>query len=171
MDGDRRILIIYTSFIMKIKCKISKLTAVEEVSLQKIRVSAVELLCKGNFNKNSLDDIFGLIDQFISSSKFRSSKELCLQDLCVFLGDALVNNMGFHWVVVEDIHGLDFAVRYRNTSLVIFPRMLIAKVIDKKEGVGAFFLFLDLVNDLDKVVNRKRRDCFKKHEITVATTP
>ncbi len=64
-----------------------------------------------------------------------------LQSLGIVLGDAFVQDMGFHWIMVEDEQGRDPAIKYRDTSVILFPLTMISKRIEQGETVDVFELY------------------------------
>ena len=59
----------------------------------------------------------------------------------IVFGDVFVQDMGFSWVMVEDEHGRDPAIRYRETSIILFPLTMISKRIERGEQVDVFDLY------------------------------
>jgi hypothetical protein len=82
-----------------------------------------------------------LLDTVVRSNWIEPTETWKLQSLGVTLGDALAQQMGLSWVAVEDRHGRDPALRYQNTSVVVFPLTMISKRIERGETVDIFALF------------------------------
>lgn len=124
---------------MKIKQKIRNLTEAEEKSL-------TERLVNHSFrDAGCIISMFG-IDHVIKESRESVKNKIDHRDLCVIMGDALIRSGGFQWVVVEGIHGTDIAVRYGDSSVLIFPRLLVAKAMDESEGKSASDLLFDVLH-------------------------
>ena len=49
------------------------------------------------------------------------------------LGDVIAHTLGMDWVRYSDDDGVDLALRYRNTSIVVFPRSMILKRLERDE--------------------------------------
>jgi hypothetical protein len=82
-----------------------------------------------------------LLDTIIRSDWIEPSETWKLQSLGIALGDAIAQQTGLCWVAVEDQHGRDPALRYQNTSLVVFPLTMISKRIERGETVDVHELF------------------------------
>jgi hypothetical protein len=64
----------------------------------------------------------------------------------------------YDWWMVEDEYGRDVAVRYKETSLVIFPESMISNRIEENFSFTIDGLFDDLKNDLDKIIEEHYQD-------------
>ena len=64
----------------------------------------------------------------------------------------------YDWWMVEDEYGRDVAVRYKETSLVIFPESMISNRIEENFSFTIDGLFDDLKNDLDKMIEEHYQD-------------
>lgn len=64
-----------------------------------------------------------------------------LQCLGIVLGDVFVQDAGFHWIMVEDEHGRDPAIKFQDTSVLLFPLTMISKRIERGETVDVFDLY------------------------------
>jgi Domain of unknown function (DUF3806) len=76
-----------------------------------------------------------------------------LQCLGITLGDALVQELGMEWVMVEDDYGRDPAIRLPGTTVVLFPLTMISKRVERGETVDIMELFrgvLELARDAAK---------------------
>lgn len=73
----------------------------------------------------------------------------------VVLGDAFVLDMGFHWVVVEDEYGRDFALSYKDTSVIVFPITMISKRVERGETVDVFDLYNGIANRFEEILSKK----------------
>jgi hypothetical protein len=63
----------------------------------------------------------------------------------------IVNNAGYDWWVVEDEHGRDICVRFRETSLAAFPGEMFANRFEDREPIDVNGLYEGLVAALDEV--------------------
>src|SRR5262249_53109536 len=63
----------------------------------------------------------GTIRAILNGNVFKADQTYELQCLGVVLGDAFVLDLGTEWVIVEDSHGRDPAVRLPGTSILLFP--------------------------------------------------
>lgn len=75
-----------------------------------------------------------------------------LQCLGLSLGKIFVETQShYDWWMVEDEWGRDPAVRYRRTSLLMFPQTLISKRVEDGEEVDVVELFAGLVEKLESI--------------------
>jgi hypothetical protein len=75
-----------------------------------------------------------------------------LQCLGIVLGMRVVEaSDGIDWAIVEDEYGRDPALRYRNTSLLVFPLTMISRRIEDGEDVDVRALYLRLLADLESL--------------------
>jgi hypothetical protein len=76
-----------------------------------------------------------LLNAILRNGWIEPSKTWELQSLGIALGDALVQRCGFEWVVVEDEHGRDPALRLPGTTIIVYPLTMISKRVEKGESV------------------------------------
>jgi hypothetical protein len=60
--------------------------------------------------------------------------------------------MGFHWIIVQDQNGRDPAIRYKQTSLILFPLTMISKRIERGEIVDIFALYNGIAVQTKKLI-------------------
>jgi hypothetical protein len=83
----------------------------------------------------------GTIRAILDAGVFRADQTFELQCLGIVLGDALVQEFGMEWVMVEDEYGRDPATRVPGTSIVVYPLTMVSKRIERGEAVDVFVLF------------------------------
>ena len=103
-------------------------------------------------NYKPLDGKLKLLDVILKSGWIKPDETVKLQCLGITLGDALAQKLDLHWVQVEDEYGTDPALRYAETSIIIFPMTLISKRIERGEQVDAYHLFNVMVEGIQKVI-------------------
>ncbi len=75
-----------------------------------------------------------------------------LQCLGVVMGTLLVDALdGVDWVIVEDEYGRDPAMRYLQTSLLIFPLTMISKRVEAGERVVVEELFAGVCAHVERL--------------------
>ncbi|HWB59832.1 MAG TPA: DUF3806 domain-containing protein [Chthoniobacteraceae bacterium] len=99
----------------------------------------------------------GLLRALIEQRIFRPDQAYELQCMGIILGDAFVREMGMEWIMVEDAHGRDPAVRMPATSIIIFPLTMISKRIGKGEQVDVFHMFNSLADQIDQLKAQGRQ--------------
>ena len=81
-----------------------------------------------------------------------------LQTLVTYLGQAIVEQTGWKWKVIEDEYGTDLAIQVPEKQSWIFPVTMISKRIENGKDVNVLELFNDVIpialevdsDDLDK---------------------
>lgn len=96
------------------------------------------------------DEKLRLLQTILDAGWIDASETVKLQCLGITLGDALAQELGLEWVMVEDEYGRDPAVRKPGTTVMAFPLTMISKRIDRGEPVVVRELF-------DAVVDHIRR--------------
>jgi hypothetical protein len=98
----------------------------------------------------------GTIRAVLQAGIFKPTQTYELQCLGVVLGDALVQEMGMEWIIVQDERGRDPAVRLLRTTIILFPLTMISKRLERGEQVDVFALFNTIaahVEDLQRQGN------------------
>lgn len=83
----------------------------------------------------------GTLRALLDASAFSPEQTYELQSMGIVFGDVFVQQMGFHWIMVEDEHGRDPALKYQDTSILLFPLTMISKRVERDETVDVFDLF------------------------------
>jgi hypothetical protein len=106
---------------------------------------------------DSFDGKLELLDIIIKSNWIQKDEKYKLQCLGIAIGDAIVQDLNFTWIEVEDEYGTDPAIKLGDTSLILFPLTIISKRIENDEVVDVFELFekikLKVIELKDKVDN------------------
>jgi hypothetical protein len=97
----------------------------------------------------------GTLRALLEANVFRSDQTYELQSMGIVLGDVFVQDMGFHWLIVEDEYGRDPAIRYAGTSVILFPLTLIAKRIEAGEKVDVFDLYNGVAARAGELIDRE----------------
>jgi hypothetical protein len=96
------------------------------------------------------DEKLRLLQTILDAGWIDASETVKLQCLGITLGDALVQELGLEWIMVEDEYGRDPAIRKPGTTVMAFPLTMISKRIERGEAVVVRDLF-------DGVVDHVRR--------------
>lgn len=83
----------------------------------------------------------GTLRALLDAALFTPEQTYALQSLGIVLGDVFVQDMGFHWIIVADDHGRDPAIRFQDTSVILFPLTMISKRVEQGEQVDVFDLY------------------------------
>ena len=93
-----------------------------------------------------LDLIKGLLDRGIVGSK----DTFDLQALGLMFGQVIVKHVDdMDWCMVEDELGRTPALRYKETSLIVFPMTMISKRVEKAEEIDLHEIFDFLVKKIE----------------------
>lgn len=118
------------------------------------KMIAAEALAKEITGKEldwSMSDIV-IIQEILDSNKIKANETYELQSLGIAFGKIFVgNNEGYDWWMAEDQYGRDPCVRYKETTMLIFPQTMISKRIEDGEHVNVQELYDDLLETLDSV--------------------
>lgn len=96
----------------------------------------------------------GIIRAILQANVFKADETYKLQCLGIVLGDAFVQKMNMEWVMVEDNFGRDPAVRFPETTIILFPLTMISKRLERGETVDVFELFNTAANKVEEVRRR-----------------
>jgi hypothetical protein len=88
-----------------------------------------------------LSEKLRLLQTILDAGWIEASETNKLQCLGITLGDALVQELGMEWVMVEDENGRDPAIRFPGTTVVAFPLTMISKRIEDRESIDVADLF------------------------------
>lgn len=100
----------------------------------------------------SLGDL-SLLQKVLSSGSIQREAAYQLQSLGLAFGKVFVNsNPGYDWWMVEDEYGRDPAVRYKETSLLLFPQTMLSKRIEEHGSVEVSELYTGLLESLDEII-------------------
>jgi len=83
----------------------------------------------------------GTLRALLQAKVFSAKQTYELQSMGVVLGDVLVQDMGFKWVIVEDPLGRDPALQYKDSKVLVFPLTMISKRVERGEEVDVFELY------------------------------
>jgi hypothetical protein len=123
-----------------------KITALTDADQQRLRDqrAVVEKYLGNEDSKKKYQTAagkLGTIRATLQAGIFKREQTYELQCLGVVLGDALVQELGMEWIMVEDEFGRDPAVRMPNTTVIAYPLTMISKRIERGEQVDVFDLF------------------------------
>lgn len=83
----------------------------------------------------------GTLRALLDAQVFNPDQTYELQSMGIVLGDVFVQQMGFHWIMVEDEAGRDPAVTFQDTNVILFPLTMISKRIEQGDAVDIFDLY------------------------------
>ena len=123
--------------------QISNLTSRDHDRLNEQRAVITEYLSKEDLESKYQTPAGKLctLRALLDANVFQKSQTYELQPRGVVVGDAFVQEMGIHWVMVEDEYGRDPVIEYKETSIILYPLTMISKRVEKDEEVDVFELF------------------------------
>lgn len=135
--------------------KISSLAAGHEQRLEQQRQVVTKYLSPDDLKTKypTAGGKLGTLRALLAANVFTAAQTYELQSLGVVFGDVFVTDMGFHWVMVEDQHGKDPAIRYKETSILLFPLTVISKRVEKGEEVDVFELYNGIAHEVEELIN------------------
>lgn len=97
-------------------------------------------------------DDLAVLQRLVDDHAFRLDQTFELQSLGIVLGDVLAIHPDLSWVTVQDEYGTDPALRYKTTSILIFPLTMISKRVEDGREVEVEYLYeatLSRIRELD----------------------
>lgn len=91
----------------------------------------------------------GTIRAILKAGKFRKDQTYELQCLGIVFGDALAQELGMNWVMVEDKSGRDPALTKDGGTNLLFPLTMISKRVERGEEIDVFSLFNNIAEAVD----------------------
>ena len=88
-----------------------------------------------------------ILQRILDSGPYTDDAAAEVVALGTTLGDLLSRALDLTWVCFADEHGNDLALRYGNTSIVIFPRDMIIKRIENNEEPDIQYLYDGVVSE------------------------
>jgi len=95
----------------------------------------------------------GTLRALLDASIFEPEQIYELQSMGIVFGDVFAQDMGFHWIMVEDEYGRDPAIKYQDTSVILFPLTMISKRIERGETIDIFDLYNGLAGLARETIN------------------
>ena len=83
----------------------------------------------------------GLLRALLEAKVLRPDQTWELQAMGIVLGDALAQELGLRWVMVEDEYGRDPALAVPGKTVLVFPLTMISKRVEAGQAVDVFDLF------------------------------
>jgi len=107
----------------------------------------------GDKMNGSMDDLDRL-QTIVDSAQIPINHSQELESLGIVFGKVFVNaTANYDWWVMEDEYGKDVCIRYKETSLLIFPQTMLSKRIEDDDVLNVIDLFNDIRQELDRIKN------------------
>ena len=96
-----------------------------------------------------------LIQKLIDTGTMEREATYTLQALGLAFGNVFIEeNADYDWWMVEDEFGRDPAIRYKQSTLLAYPRTIISKRIEDGETVNVTELFDGLCHRMEELVEK-----------------
>lgn len=137
---------------------VSDLTAEESRRLDEQRAIVTRHLADASVeNYKTPAGKLGTLRALLQAKMFRADQTRELRAMGVVLGDVFVQDMQFHWVMVQDEYGRDPAIKYKDTSVMLFPLTMISKRVEAGEEVDVFALYNGLAERAASIIESEAR--------------
>jgi hypothetical protein len=97
---------------------------------------------------DTLEGKLHLLQVILDSGWIESDETAKLQNLGIAFGDAMAQELGLEWVIVEDEYGHTPSLRFPGTTVIAFPRTMISKRVERGDKVDVREMFRGLCADL-----------------------
>lgn len=125
---------------------------IENIAMGVVHAGQVIDQALGEDLDGSQGDI-ALIQRVLDSGVVEREATYTLQALGLAFGRAFLNEFDdYDWWMVEDEFGRDPAIRYKETSLLVFPMTMISKRVEDGEHVDVRELFDGLAKQLAELI-------------------
>lgn len=124
---------------------------VDRIARHLVHAQQVVVEVTGSSLSGQLADL-ALLQRVLDANVLEREATYSLQALGVAFGKVFVeNNEHYDWWTVEDEYGRDPAIRYKETTLLVFPQTMISKRIEDEEVVDLQAMYEGLGEQLDEI--------------------
>ncbi len=132
--------------------EISALTVADQKRLAEQRQVVMQFLRDDDRGKyRTAAGKLGALRALLEAQVFDSSQTYELQSMGIVLGDVFVQDLGLHWIMVEDEYGRDPAIRHAESSIIIFPLTMISKRVERGDKVDVFELYNGVAAQINEI--------------------
>jgi hypothetical protein len=113
----------------------------------------VEKYTNKNLDKSQND--IKLIQIVIDNKFLNRSQTYDLQCLGIAFGMILENNIkGLHWITVIDKYGETPSLKYKETSIIIYPLTMISKRVEESREIDLIYLYNELKKTISEMIKK-----------------
>jgi hypothetical protein len=124
---------------------------IERIAQQLLHAQEVVLEATGSQLSGGMADL-ALLQRVLDFKFLEPEATYSLQALGIAFGKVFVeNNAHYDWWMVEDEYGRDPAIRYRETTLLVFPQTMLSKRIEEGEEVDVEAMYNGLCEQLEEI--------------------
>jgi hypothetical protein len=122
---------------------------IKQIAEQAVRVGQLAIEHLGADMSGDQSDL-DILQRLLDSGKIAADATFDLQCMGIVFGMRVCEaSEGIDWAIVEDEYGRDPALRYLDTSLLVFPLTMISKRVEDGEKVDVRELFDGLLEQLE----------------------
>lgn len=93
-----------------------------------------------------------VLQHVLDGSPYSDQHEAELVALGTCLGDLLATALELEWCRCDDEYGIDLGLRYQQTSLIVFPRDMIVKRVERDEQVDLQMLYDGSIQEVQRLI-------------------
>jgi hypothetical protein len=124
---------------------------VNRITHQLVHAEGVIVQATGASPSGGKSDL-ALLQQALDSKLLEPEATYSLQALGIAFGKVFIeNNEHYDWWMVEDEYGRDPAIRYKETTLLVFPQTMISKRVEAGEAVDVRVMYDRLCKQLEEI--------------------
>jgi hypothetical protein len=131
---------------------------VDRIARQLVFARSLVQEATGTALSGGLDDLARL-QAVLDKKLVEPEATAVLQALGIAFGKIFVDhNAGYDWWMVEDEYGRDAAIRWGETSLLVFAETMISKRVEDGEEVDVAELYEGLKSELERIIAEENPD-------------
>ncbi|HET6827360.1 MAG TPA: DUF3806 domain-containing protein [Ramlibacter sp.] len=131
---------------------------IERIAQQLLHAQEVVLEATGSQLSGGMADL-ALLQRVLDFKFLEPEATYSLQALGIAFGKVFVeNNAHYDWWMIEDEYGRDPAIRYKETTLLVFPQTMLSKRIEEGEDVDVEAMYSGLCEQLEEIRLENYRD-------------
>lgn len=96
----------------------------------------------------TLEGKLHLLQVILDSGWIEPDETAKLQNLGIAFGDAMAQELGLEWVIVDDEYGHSPSLRFPGTTVIAFPRSMISKRVERGDKVDVREMFRGICADM-----------------------
>jgi hypothetical protein len=124
---------------------------IERIAQQLLHAQEVVLEATGSQLSGGMADL-SLLQRVLDFKFLEPEATYSLQALGIAFGKVFVeNNAHYDWWMIEDEYGRDPAIRYKETTLLVFPQTMLSKRVEEGEDVDVEAMYSGLCEQLEEI--------------------
>jgi len=133
-----------------------KITEPDPADIEQLarREAVVLQLLKSRYPEAALshdENDLAWLQRLVDEKSLRADQTYELQCLGAVLGQVFAATTPLKWVIIEDEVGRDLALRYPNTSVIVFPMTMISQRVEDGRDVDIVPLYRTVATQVEKL--------------------